>query len=104
MMSRSFIEIIYIDSADHACQTNLVRSCETDAATWAEFQSYRRHAVNINQACFLLDYHNRKGGLGSTIPIDAEGFKAITGQAPKSEAEYRQIDTEFWNDVSKAAA
>jgi len=102
-MGRSFIEIIYIDSADQACQTGLARSLATDAETWAEFQSYRRHAVDIKQARFLLDYHNRRGDLGSTIAIDAAGFKAITGQDPKAEAAYRQIDDEFWAEVAAAA-
>jgi hypothetical protein len=103
-MARSFIEIIYIDGAHQACQTGLVRSLDTDAETWAEFQSFRQHAVDIKQARFLLDYHNRKGDLGSTIAIDAGGFKAITGKEPKSETEYRKIDDEFWSRVRREAA
>jgi hypothetical protein len=100
----SFMELIYIDSEDLARQTGLSRAGETDAETWAEFQSYRRYAVDIKQAKFLLDYHNSKGDLGTTIPIDAGGFTAITGQKPKTDAEYRKLDRDFWKAVRKSAA
>lgn len=99
--SRSFIEIIYIDSEDLARKTNLCRECSTDAETLAEFRSYRIYEVDIKQAAFLLDYHNRKGDMNSTIPIDARGFIAITGQHPKSDAAYCKIDRDYWREVQK---
>lgn len=95
----SFMEFIYIDSEGQGCQTGLRRSLDTDAATWAEFRSYRRFGVDIKIACFLLDYHNRKGDLGDTIAIDRSGFRAITGQNPQTDAQYRRIDNDFWNEV-----
>lgn len=98
-MTPSFMELIFIDSEDLARQTGLARQGKTDAKTWAEFQSYRRFGVDIKQARFLLDYHNRKGDLSDTIALDAGGFTAITGQAPKSDAAYRKIDRDFWNAV-----
>lgn len=100
----SFMELIYIDIEDQARQTGLRRALDTDAATWAEFRRFRRHAVDIKQARFLLDYHNAKGDLCDTIPIDRAGFRAITGQHPGSDAHYRRVDTKFWNDVAKEAA
>ncbi len=100
----SFMDLIYIDSEDQARHTGLRRALGSDAATWAEFRQLRRYAVDIKTACFLLDYHNRKGDLCDTIPIDRAGFKAITGQHPGSEAHYRRIDTQFWNEVAKEAA
>jgi hypothetical protein len=96
---RSYMEMIYIDTENLARQTGLQRSGETDAATWAEFQSYRLYEVDIKQARFLLDYHNRKGDLGPTIPLDNIGFAAITGAPPKSDAAYRKIDADFWREV-----
>lgn len=98
----SYMELIYIDIEGDARQTGLRRALDTDAATWAEFRSYRRHSVDIKQARFLLDYHNRKGDLGDTIAIDRDGFKAITGHAPKGDADYRKIDADFWNEVQAA--
>lgn len=99
LRAQSFMELIYIDSDDQACQTGLRRSASTNAQTSAEFRRWKFLAVDIKQARFLLDYHNAKGDLSDTIAIDEEGFRAITGQAPKTDAEYRKIDTDFWNDV-----
>lgn len=96
----SFMEMIYIDSEDDARQTGLQRSLATDADTWDEFRSFRKYSVNIKQARFLLDYHNRHGDLSDTIAIDDAGFRAITGQQPKTDAEYRKLDADFWTEVS----
>lgn len=103
-MGTSFIELIYIDNGNDARQTGLRRALETDAKTWAEFQSYRRHGVDIKKARFLIDYHNARGDLGSTIAIDADGFRAITGQDPKTDAEYCKIDADYWDEARSAIA
>jgi hypothetical protein len=99
-MGNSYMEMIYLDG-DDARQTNMRRAETTDAATWRAFNSYRRYAVDIKQATFLLDYHNRKGDLGDTIPIGDAGFTAITGSRPKSAADYRKIDRDFWDEVTR---
>jgi hypothetical protein len=99
----SYMEIIYIDTEDQARKTHLRLSLETDAATWAQFRSYRRYGVNIKHATFLLDYHNRKGDLSDTIALDRYGFEMITGQQPKTDAEYVKLDSDFWNEVRSAA-
>ncbi len=96
-MATSFMEIIYIDSEGLARLAGLENRAETDAETWAAFNSFRRYGVDIKQAKFLLDYHNRKGDLADTIALDAGGFTAITGQAPKSEAAYLKIDRDYWS-------
>ncbi|WP_441235614.1 hypothetical protein [Bradyrhizobium sp. 930_D9_N1_4] len=93
------MELIYIDSDEQACQTNLRKSCDTNAITLATFRAYRRYGVPFDQARFLLDYHNAKGDLSDTIAISADGFKAITGEHPKTDEEYRKIDTDFWNEA-----
>jgi hypothetical protein len=99
---RSFMELIYIDSEEDARQTNMQAQGATDAETWRLFNSYRKHSVDIKQASFLLDYHNRKGDLADTIAIDDVGFTAITGKQPKSDAEYRNIDASFWASVQES--
>lgn len=98
-MATSFMEMIYIDDSGDARKTDMERACETAADTWAEFNSYRRFSVDIKQAKFLLDYHNRKGDLADTIALDVGGFAAITGRRPLSDAAYRKIDRDFWNVV-----
>jgi len=95
------MELIYIDSDDDARQTDMRAANGSDAETWATFRSYRRYAVDIKTALFLLDYHKANNDLADTIPIDATGFKIITGQEPKSDAEYRKIDSDFWDAVRK---
>lgn len=101
MTASSFVEIIYIDSEDNARQTNLRTACNTNAATHAAFRSFRRHAVDIKQARFLLDYHNARGDLSDTIAIDDTGFRAVTGQEPKTDAEYVKLDSDYWDEVRK---
>jgi hypothetical protein len=102
-MAKSYMQMIYVDSEDLARKTNLSLSLDTDAATWAQFKGFRRYAVDIKHASFLLDYHNRKGDLSDTIPLDRYGFELITGQQPKTEAAYRKIDSDFWKEVRSAA-
>lgn len=103
-MARSYIEIIYIDREDLARHTNLARSADTNAATRAEFNSYRRYGIGIKQARFVLDYYNRKGDLADTIPIDEAGFEAITGQTPKSDEDYCAIDAAYWQHATTPLA
>lgn len=98
----SFMELIFIDG-DNACQTNMRNEQASDAETWKAFRRARPFAVDIKKATFLLDYHNRKGDLADTIPIDDAGFFALTGQLPKTAAEYQKIDREFWDSVRSAA-
>lgn len=100
---KSYMELIFIDSKDQARKTTLALSLATNAKTWAEFQSYRRLGVDIKQAQFLLDYHNGNSDLSDTIALDADGFREITGQEPLSEAEYVEADSEYWDDVFRAA-
>ena len=101
---RSFIEIIYLDDADDARKTDMEHVGETDAKTWAEFNSLRKFGVDIKSAKFLLDYHNRKGDLADTIAIDVGGFVAITGQQPKSDAAYIAIDVAYWDHARASSA
>lgn len=97
---QSYMELIYIDSDDQARQTGMRRSLDTNAATWAEFQSYRGYGVAIEDATFLLDYHTPNGDLGPTIPLDDAGFIAVTGRTPLNEAAYVKVDETFWADVA----
>lgn len=100
---RSYIEIIYVDSDDQACKTDMEHVGASNAETWAEFRSLRRYAVDSKTALFLLDYHNAKGDLADTICIDVGGFVAITGSQPKSAAAYRVIDRAYWRNAKSAS-
>lgn len=102
-MRASFMEMIYIDSEDLARHTNVGAAMDTDGATWAAFKRHRRHAVPYDKARFLLDYYNGKGDLSDTIALDVAGFEAITGKKARSEAEYRQIDADYWAEARTSA-
>lgn len=93
---QSYMEMIAIDSDDQARHTNVGAAMDSNKATWAAFQSYRHLDVGADCAQFLLDYHNAKGNLADTIRLDATGFKTITGEEPKAEADYRKIDEDYW--------
>ena len=95
----SYMEMIYIDSDNAARKTGVGCECETPAETWAAFRSAKALEVPINEASFLLDYHNRRGDLVDTIPLSRDGFEQITGERARSDAEYRTFDAEFWRGV-----
>lgn len=95
----SYMYMIYIDSDGDARQTNVGAAMDTNAETWAAFNSYRRLDVPSEKAVFLLDYHNAKGDLCETIRIDALAFESLTGEKVKTDAEYRQIDDDYWSDA-----
>lgn len=96
-MSR--MEMIYIDANHQALKTGVGAIMDTPLLTWADFNARRAMAVPFEDAEFILDYYNRNGDLAASIPLSAEGYKAITGQPVLSEDEYRQIDHDFWARV-----
>lgn len=98
---KSYMEMIYIDSEDLARHTDLGVSLDTNKATWAAFRSYRHLEVASADAQFLLDYHDAKGDLVDTICLDAAGFRAITGQRPKTDKAYQEIDRKYWAAIAK---
>lgn len=100
-MTMSYMEMIYIDDDDNARQTNVRAAFPTNAETWAQFRACRAFEVSKDRARFLLDYHNSKGNLADTILLDAPSFEAITNERAKSDAEYREIDKEFWDEARK---
>lgn len=98
-MGQSYMQMIYIDSEDQARHTNVAAAMETNALTWAAFQSYRHLEVSKERAQFLLDYYNAKEELAGTILLDADGFARISGEPVKTDAEYRAIDAQYWDDA-----
>lgn len=97
----SFIEVIYIDNEDLARKTGLGLSLATSAEAWAKFRNLRLYGVDIKHPRFLIDYHKANGDLADTIAVDADGFTAITGQQPKTDAEYCKIDADYWDEISR---
>lgn len=95
-MTNSYMQMIYIDSDDQARHTNVAAAMETNALTWAAFRSYRHLEVSKERAQFVLDYYNAKEELAATILLDADGFARISGESVKTDAEYRQIDSDYW--------
>lgn len=92
----SHMTMIYIDGNGDACQTGVGAAMETNAETWAAFNRHRAAEVPKGHARFLLDYYNAKGDLVDTIRLDATAFEAITGEKVKTDAEYQQIDDDYW--------
>jgi len=93
-MSR--MEMIFIDSDNHARKTGVGAIFDTPELTWAAFRSAKRIAVPMDRAEFLLDYYNRRDDLSDTIPLSRSGFEYITGQRALTDADYRRIDAEHW--------
>lgn len=97
-MSQSYMEMIYIDSDNHARMTNVRAAMGSNSETWAAFQSAKKHEVEAENAQFLLDYYNRNGDLAETICLSARGFSHISGERVLTDAEYREIDRAFWKE------
>src|SRR5687768_15589524 len=95
----SYMEMIYIDSEHQARQTGVRAAMESNEETWRAFRSAKRLEVPIDNAAFLLDYHNRRGDLADTICLSAEGFKQITGEPVLTDDEYREIDRQYWAEA-----
>lgn len=104
MADIALMEMIFIDSDDLARKTNMGAAMDTNAKTKAAFESYRQLGVDKQKATFLLDLHDEHGDLIDTICLNNYGFEQITGEKPKTEAEYRRIDQEFWAAVCQSAA
>ncbi|MDV7248906.1 hypothetical protein [Xanthomonas hortorum] len=98
----SYMEMFYVDSTQQVRKTGLGVALESDAETKAAFETYRKHQVAWEGATFLLDYRDAEGDLTDTIALDAAGFKAITGEQPKSEEDYRRTDQQFWRNVKES--
>jgi hypothetical protein len=101
--AKSYMQMIYIDSDRNARHTGVGAAMETDAATWAAFNALRPRSCDINDAAFLLDYHDANGDLVDTLAIRREDFAAITGEKALSDAYYRQKDNEYWARAPRGA-
>lgn len=99
MKYTSRMEMIFIDTDGQARKTGIGAIMDTPLETWLAFLSAKSLEVSAERAQFIIDYYNRAGELSDSIRIDAAGFRQITGEDPKSDAEYRQIDRDFWRDV-----
>lgn len=95
------MEMIFIASDGNALKTGVGAAGATNAETWAMFRNARRAAVPQLRAQFLLDYYSAKGDLVDTIFLDASGYRLITGERVKTEAQYRKIDAAYWAKVTK---
>ena len=94
----SRMEMIYV--GNNTCyKTGVGAIFDTNAETYAAFRSAKRLDVGMQDAVFLLDYYNRKGDLAGTIGLLPEGYEQITGEKALTEAQYRDIDRKYWDDV-----
>lgn len=95
---QSRMEMIYVGN-DTGYKTGVGAIFDTNAETYAAFKSAKCLDVGMKDAVFLLDYYNRKGDLADTIGLSPEGYERITGEKALSEAQYREIDQRFWDEV-----
>lgn len=95
-MMDSHMEMIFIDSDGHARKTGVGAIMDTPEETWRDFRSRKCLDVGCKDADFILDYYNRNGNLSDSIGIKRQDFEQITGEKALSEAEYREIDREYW--------
>lgn len=103
-MSRSYMQMIYIDSDGNGRQTNTTTALETNEKTWKLFLSYAQFETDKEGNRFVLDYYNSRDQLSQTICLDDSGFTAITGQQPKTDLEYREIDEAYWAEARASYA
>lgn len=49
-----------------------------------------------DEARFILDWKDENGDILNTFHLDADGFRALTGKEPRSNAKYEIFDRDFW--------
>lgn len=108
-ISRSYIEIIYVDDEGNARKTDMAYASPAqknpNKETRARFNEMRvLQVIGDEQPRFLIDYHNAKGDLGETIGITAEDFEIVAGEKPKTNAEYIEIDENYWRRTKEQVA
>lgn len=100
----AYMQMIYIDTAGNARHTGVGAAMKTDAETRSAFEAVRPRSVAFDKAAFLLDLHDGNGDLVDTLAISKEDFPGITGEAVKSDADYRRIDEQYWAKVRREYA
>lgn len=93
----TYLEIIDIRTED-CRKTGMGAVFKTKAETEQSFNAARSLEVDKDNAQFLLDFHS-SGNLIDTILLDDEGFRAITGEKPKSAEEYTRFDMQYWANI-----
>lgn len=90
-----FMKAIYLGKGDHGLQTGVVAEFESAEETKASFEQIKPHAEDIKTAAFLIDLHD-DDGIIDTVAVSEETYSLVTGELVLSEAEYRQIDDNYW--------
>jgi hypothetical protein len=71
----------------------------------AECEERLRHIQELQarpDARFILDWHDANGDILDTFHLDEDGFRALTGEEPKTPDEYSEIDAKFWDEIERA--
>jgi hypothetical protein len=100
----AYMQMIYIDADGNARHTGVGAAMNSDADTRRAFEALRRLSVDFDEAAFLLDLHEANGDLVDTLAIRKKDFPAITGEAVKSDVDYRRIDQQYWAKAQREHA
>jgi hypothetical protein len=92
----------YLEIIDARTDAALITGEGADFGSYAENQKKFEEAkrqLAVSHGRFLVDLHDTNGDLVDTFRINGRGFAQLTGKKPKSIAEYKRIDTKFWEEA-----
>ena len=91
-----YMTSLYLGTGNDGYHTGIGAEFETDAETTEAFESAKALDTDIKTAPFIIDLREANGDIVDSIAVSEEGYKSITGEPVLSEAEYIEIDREYW--------
>tara|TARA_B100002049_G_scaffold218354_1_gene185444 strand:- start:772 stop:1074 length:303 start_codon:yes stop_codon:yes gene_type:complete len=87
-----YIEIEYIGSDGQALYTGVGAEGENDEESRSLFERAQRHRCGDREAEYICDLRSDTGDIIDTVLLTGAGYRAVTGEAEKDEADYRAIE------------
>lgn len=87
-----YIEIEYIGSDGHGIYTGVGAEGRNDEESRVLFECARRQQCSKENAKYICDLRADSGDIIDTVLLSSAGYRALTGEAEKTEADYRAIE------------
>lgn len=87
-----YIEMEYISSDGQGLYTGVGAEGESDEESRVLFERAKLSQCDEADAEYICDLRSDSGDIIDTVLLTSAGYRAVTGEAEKSEAEYRAIE------------
>lgn len=97
-----YLEITYLGNGDTEKRTDKGAGFNTMIEARESFDGAKAYEESTKTAAFFLNMRNHDGDIIETIGITGDGFTALTGEQPKSEAYYINLNKNYWKNFEIA--